>query len=401
MSSFFVYFHYITFHKKAQDDSPYIAYFPHKENRQKKFAFPIGLWYNKSYCAVMAVTFDTSLSAGSGKDIIILNKAFRKGVLQGIPIALGYLSVSFGFGILAVRAGLSIPAAVAISVTNVTSAGQAAGVGVIAAGGSYLEMALTQLTINFRYALMGFSLSQKLDEKFHLPQRMTTAFGITDEIFAVASSQPGMICPAYLYGLIAIAFLGWVLGTLLGAAAGQILPKFIIDAMGIVLYGMFLAIIVPVARKKKSVLTVVILAALCSILFKYVFTAVSSESDTLYCHYGWRDLSHSGSAVYRVPEEDPEPFPAKLSLLHSLCGAECHDHSGNLLLHGQHGDCGGGNRRCGRAGLLQPAADRGSTCSIGSSAGDRIPGISACSISKKHILCVQSAYGGFFRVCHT
>ena len=115
----------------------------------------------------MAVTFDTSLSAGSGKDIIILNKAFRKGVLQGIPIALGYLSVSFGFGILAVRAGLSIPAAVAISVTNVTSAGQAAGVGVIAAGGSYLEMALTQLTINFRYALMGFSLSQKLDEKFH------------------------------------------------------------------------------------------------------------------------------------------------------------------------------------------------------------------------------------------
>ena len=98
------------------------------------------------------------------------------------------------------RAGLSIPAAVAISVTNVTSAGQAAGVGVIAAGGSYLEMALTQLTINFRYALMGFSLSQKLDEKFHLPQRMTTAFGITDEIFAVASSQPGMICPAYLYG---------------------------------------------------------------------------------------------------------------------------------------------------------------------------------------------------------
>lgn len=112
----------------------------------------------------MAVTFDTSLSAGSGKDIIILNKAFRKGVLQGIPIALGYLSVSFGFGILAVRAGLSIPAAVAISVTNVTSAGQAAGVGVIAAGGSYLEMALTQLTINFRYALMGFSLSQKLEK---------------------------------------------------------------------------------------------------------------------------------------------------------------------------------------------------------------------------------------------
>ena len=109
----------------------------------KKFAFSVGLWYNKSYCAVLAVTFYMSLSAGSGKDIITLDKAFRKGILQGIPIALGYLSVSFGFGIMAVRAGLSVSAAVAISITNVTSAGQAAGVGVIAAGGSYLEMALT------------------------------------------------------------------------------------------------------------------------------------------------------------------------------------------------------------------------------------------------------------------
>ena len=162
-------------------------------------------------------------------------------------------------------------------------------------------MALTQLTINFRYALMGFSLSQKLDEKFHLPQRMTTAFGITDEIFAVASSQPGMICPAYLYGLIAIAFLGWVLGTFLGAAAGQILPKFIIDAMGIVLYGMFLAIIVPVARKKKSVLTVVILAALCSILFKYVFTAVSSGFAIILCAVL---ASVVGAIFFPIPEEE-------------------------------------------------------------------------------------------------
>ena len=267
----------------------------------KKFAFSVGLWYNKSYCAIFGVTFDKSLSAGSGKDIIILNKAFRKGVLQGIPIALGYLSVSFGFGILAVRAGLSVSAAVAISITNVTSAGQAAGVGVIAAGGSYLEMALTQLTINFRYALMGFSLSQKLDKKFHLPQRMTTAFGITDEIFAVASAQPGTICPAYLYGLIAIAFLGWVLGTLLGAAAGQILPKFIIDAMGIVLYGMFLAIIVPVSRKKKSVLAVVILAALCSILFKYVFTAVSSGFAIILCAIL---ASVAGAIFFPIPEEE-------------------------------------------------------------------------------------------------
>ena len=262
----------------------------------KKFAFSVGLWYNKSYCAVLAVTFYMSLSAGSGKDIITLDKAFRKGILQGIPIALGYLSVSFGFGIMAVRAGLSVSAAVAISITNVTSAGQAAGVGVIAAGGSYLEMALTQLTINFRY-----SLSQKLDKTFRLPQRMAAAFGITDEIFAVASAQSGTICPAYMYGLILIAFLGWTLGTLLGAAAGQILPKFIIDAMGIVLYGMFLAIIVPVSRKKKSVLAVVALAAACSILFRYVFTAVSSGFAIILCAVL---ASVFGAIVFPIPEEE-------------------------------------------------------------------------------------------------
>ena len=267
----------------------------------KKFAFPVGLWYNKNYCAVLAVTFYMSLSAGSGKDIITLDKAFRKGILQGIPIALGYLSVSFGFGIMAVRAGLSVSAAVAISITNVTSAGQAAGVGVIAAGGSYLEMALTQLTINFRYALMGFSLSQKLDKTFRLPQRMAAAFGITDEIFAVASAQSGTICPTYMYGLILIAFLGWTLGTLLGAAAGQILPKFIIDAMGIVLYGMFLAIIVPVSRKKKSVLAVVALAAACSILFRYVFTAVSSGFAIILCAVL---ASIFGAIVFPIPEEE-------------------------------------------------------------------------------------------------
>lgn len=278
-----------------------ILHFSLENQMLKKFAFPVGLWYNKSYCAVLAVTFYMSLSAGSGKDIITLDKAFRKGILQGIPIALGYLSVSFGFGIMAVRAGLSVSAAVAISITNVTSAGQAAGVGVIAAGGSYLEMALTQLTINFRYALMGFSLSQKLDKTFRLPQRMAAAFGITDEIFAVASAQSGTICPAYMYGLILIAFLGWTLGTLLGAAAGQILPKFIIDAMGIVLYGMFLAIIVPVSRKKKSVLAVVALAAACSILFRYVFTAVSSGFAIILCAVL---ASIFGAIVFPIPEEE-------------------------------------------------------------------------------------------------
>lgn len=201
---------------------------------------------------------------------------FRKGLLHGIPIALGYLSVSFGFGIMAVRSGLSVFAAVMISVTNLTSAGQAAGVEIIAAAGPLLEMALTQLVINIRYSLMGISLSQKLDKSFTVPHRLITSYGITDEIFAVSSAQIHPVTPAYMYGLILISFLGWSTGTLLGAAAGEILPEIITNAMGIVLYGMFIAIIIPPSRKQKSVLFAVIAAALVSILFKYVFSAVSA-----------------------------------------------------------------------------------------------------------------------------
>lgn len=201
---------------------------------------------------------------------------FAKGLWHGLPIALGYLSVSFGFGIMAVRAGISAAAAVGISITNLTSAGQAAGIAIIAAGGSYLEMALTQLVINIRYSLMGLSLSQKLDSTFNTPRRMIVSFGITDEIFAVASAQKGKVTARYMYGLIFIAFLGWSIGTLLGALAGSILPEAITNSMGIVLYAMFLAIIIPPTKKSRSVLTVVAIAALCGVLFKYIFTSVTS-----------------------------------------------------------------------------------------------------------------------------
>lgn len=204
-----------------------------------------------------------------------MNSQFRKGLLHGIPIALGYLSVSFGFGIMAVQKGLSVLEAVMISVTNLTSAGQAAGVDIIAASGTVFEMVLTQLIINIRYSLMGISLSQKLDKSFTTPHRLAASFGITDEIFAVSSAQIHPVTPAYMYGLILISFLGWGTGTLLGAAAGEILPEMITEAMGIVLYGMFIAIIIPPSRKEKSILLVVAIAAVISILFRYVFTAIS------------------------------------------------------------------------------------------------------------------------------
>lgn len=205
----------------------------------------------------------------------MVKSPFARGMVHGIPIALGYLSVSFGFGILAVRLGLPVPGTVAISLTNLTSAGQAAGVEIIAAGGTLIEMALTQLIINLRYALMGFSLSQKLDNTFTTPRRLLISFGITDEVFAVAVSQPGLLTSTYMLGLILPPVLGWTTGTLLGAVAGQLLPTAVSNAMGLVLYGMFLAIILPPARKDKRVLFVVVLAAGFSVLFRYALPMVS------------------------------------------------------------------------------------------------------------------------------
>ena len=204
-----------------------------------------------------------------------MRSKFAKGMYDGIPIALGYLSVSFGFGILAVKCGLSIFAAGMVSLTNITSAGQAAGVDIIAAGGTIIEMILVQITINLRYSLMGLSLSQRLDKSFTPIHRLIASYGITDEIFALCASQKERLKPSYMYGMITVAALGWTSGTVIGAAAGQLLPQDITNAMGILLYGMFLAIIVPPARRNKSVLITVIIAALISILFRFVLDFIS------------------------------------------------------------------------------------------------------------------------------
>lgn len=228
---------------------------------------------------------------------------FTKGMYHGIPIALGYLSVSFGFGILAVQSGLSVLEAAMISITNLTSAGQAAGVAIIAAGGLITEMILTQLVINIRYALMSLSLSQKLDGSFTLPHRLFASFGITDEIFAVASAQPGKITPPYMYGMIFVSWMGWTVGTIMGAAAGELLPASVTSAMGIVLYGMFLAIIIPPSRKERSVLLVVVIAAIISIIFKYLFTAVSGGFSVIISAVA---ASAVAAALFPIKEEAEE-----------------------------------------------------------------------------------------------
>ncbi|MBQ8684421.1 MAG: AzlC family ABC transporter permease [Clostridia bacterium] len=204
-----------------------------------------------------------------------MRSPFVRGMVHGVPIGLGYLSVSFGIGIKAVALGLPVWGTVLISLTNLTSAGQAAGIEIIAAAGTLVEMLLTQLIINLRYALMGFSLSQKLDDRFTTSRRLLVSFGITDEVYAVAISQPGRLTPAYMLGMILPSWVGWGAGTLLGAVAGNLLPAAVTAAMGLVLYGMFLAIIIPPARKDSRVLLVVLLAAAFSVVCKYALPFIS------------------------------------------------------------------------------------------------------------------------------
>lgn len=196
--------------------------------------------------------------------------SFRKGISDGIPIALGYLSVAFTFGMMATEGGLSAAEALLISMTNLTSAGQIAGLDVMLAGGTLLEMALTQLVINMRYALMSISLSQKMHKSVRLRDRFLIAFGNTDEIFAVASAKPAELGKKYMLGLILAPFLGWSSGTLIGAAAGALLPDAVRSALGIAIYGMFLAVFIPPMKKSSAVRVVVIAAAVCSCVFSIV-----------------------------------------------------------------------------------------------------------------------------------
>ena len=156
-----------------------------------------------------------------------------RGIKKGLPIAIGYLSVSFTFGVKAVNAGIPVWITILISVANVTSAGQFAGVAIMAAHGSYLEMAMTTFIINVRYMLMSFSLSQKVDKKMTLRQRLMIGYGITDEIFAVSSMETESLSARFMYGLITVPVFGWTVGTAAGALASQIMPGALSAAMEI------------------------------------------------------------------------------------------------------------------------------------------------------------------------
>lgn len=231
-----------------------------------------------------------------------MKKEFSNGLRDGIPIALGYFSVSFSFGILAMGGGLTIFQAALTSITNVTSAGQFAGLQIIIAGGTLLEMVMTQFIINLRYALMSLSLSQKLSEKVTFWQRLVIAFANTDEIFAVAMNHGKSLTFPYMAGLQILPVLGWTAGTAVGAAAGSILPRSVNSALSVALYGMFLAVVIPAAKKVRPVLIVAILAMALSCMLYYlpIFSGISAGVSIIICTVA---ASAIGAVLFPVHEE--------------------------------------------------------------------------------------------------
>lgn len=214
-----------------------------------------------------------------------LKLKFKTGIHDGLPIGLGYLSVSFAFGVQSSILGIPFYMSLFISMTNLTSAGQLAGLTIIASLGTVLEIILTQLVINSRYFLMSLTLSQKLDHSFKTKERFFFSAFITDEIFAISSAKHGLVNKKYFLGLVILPYLGWSLGTLLGALAGNSLPLEITNALGIALYAMFIAIIIPPAISIKGVLPCVIIATglSCSLHYITIFNGISQGFKFIIC----------------------------------------------------------------------------------------------------------------------
>lgn len=204
----------------------------------------------------------------------------KNGWKEGLTIGLGYFAVAFAFGIFTTENGISPFVSALISLTNLSSTGQFAGINLMIRNASYIELAATILLINLRYFLMSMSLSQKLDPNLSVGKRLILAHGVTDEIFAVGISQKHVTFPFYL-SLMVLPIVGWTSGTLIGALMGSILPASISSALGISLYTMFIAIVLPVAKRSRPVAAVCSVAAVISLAFSYI--PVLSQ-----VAYGWK-----------------------------------------------------------------------------------------------------------------
>lgn len=203
---------------------------------------------------------------------------FLQGIKDGFPICLGYFSVSMAFGLTAVLSGLPIWSAIVMSITNLTSAGQFAGANILIEKGTFTELAITTLIINIRYFLMSLSVSQKIHPNLSIRERLAISFGITDEVFAVSMQRKTALSSVYMAGLILTPVIGWTAGTTVGAIATSFMPQILSNAMGIALYAMFIAIIIPPARENKNIMIAIIFAIVSSFSFKY-FPLLSKISE--------------------------------------------------------------------------------------------------------------------------
>ncbi len=187
-----------------------------------------------------------------------------RGIRDGVPIGLGYFAVAFALGINASAATITPWQAWLMSILNVTSAGEAAAIALLGVGTTYVELAFTQLVINIRYLLMSCSLSQKIAPETSVLHRLLIGYGVTDEIFGISMAVEDKLSPYYSYGAILVAAPAWAFGTLLGALMGNILPAAVTSALGVALYAMFLAIILPPARKSRVIAGLVGISMLAS-----------------------------------------------------------------------------------------------------------------------------------------
>ena len=236
------------------------------------------------------------------------SETLRRGIRDGMPIALGYFAVAFTLGIAARNAGLTAFQGLLASLLNNASAGEYAGFTVIAASAPYWEMALITLVTNARYFLMSCALSQKISPETGIGHRLLIGFDVTDELFGIAIAQPGYLEPVYFYGAMLVAMPGWALGTFIGVLAGNMLPGRLVSALSVALYGMFLAVIIPPARKNRVVAGLVLLSFAGSFVLSHLtwFAGMSEGTRTIVLTIA---LSAVAAVLFPVPQKG-EPHAA-------------------------------------------------------------------------------------------
>ena len=228
----------------------------------------------------------------------------KMGLRDGIPIGIGYFVIAFAVGVFASSCGLSWIEAYMLSVTNFTMAGEIAAIPIIAAGGSLFELGLTQLIINSRYAIMSISLSQRLSDKVRMRDRFLIGFFNSDEIFALVCAKESIVGKKYIYALACLPYLGWTLGTLVGASLGSLLPEFIVNALSVGLYAMLISVIMQASKEsgKNAACVAVSIAASCAFAFLPVLKEIETGVAIIIITVA---VSALFAFIAPIPERDP------------------------------------------------------------------------------------------------